>query len=87
MVICKFCNQDNLEWYQDQQDKWKLGIKLDINNFRPHKCSPPQNDKTSNNRRNWVDFKCEKCGCRTKQNVKLYQSKELNLCYDCDNSC
>jgi len=83
MPTCKFCNQDNLEWYQDQQDKWHLGLKLDINNYRPHKCSPPQTKEVDNNKRNWVDFECEKCGCIVKQNLKLVKSKELNLCCDC----
>lgn len=82
MPACKFCNQDNLEWYQDAQEKWKLGIKLDINNFRPHRCIL-QNE--TNNKRNWIEFTCEKCGNQIKQNVKLYQSKTLNLCYECDN--
>ena len=87
MVICKFCNQDNLEWYQDQQDKWKLGIKLDINNFRPHKCSPPQTEKNNNNKRNWVDFECVNCHNKILQNLKLFKSKTINLCIECDNSC
>ena len=84
MPGCKFCNQDNLEWYQDSQDKWKLGIKIDINNFRKHICKTVE---TSNNKRNWIEFTCEKCGNRTKQNVKLVKSKSINLCYDCDNQC
>lgn len=85
MPSCKFCNEQNLEWYEDHLGKWKLGIKIDINNFRQHKCSIPQNE--SNNKRNWVVFECEKCGSRTKQNVKLIKSKSLNLCLDCDNHC
>jgi len=87
MATCKFCNQDNLEWYQDSQDKWKLGLKLDINNYRPHKCNPPQNDKITSNKRNWVVFECEKCYTKTYQNLKLIKTKELNLCLDCDRSC
>lgn len=81
MPNCKFCNEQNLEWYQDAQEKWKLGIKLDINNFRQHKCSIPQNE--TNNKRNWITFNCERCGCRTKQNLKLI--KTLNLCLSCSN--
>ena len=82
MVVCKFCNQENLEWYQDSQDKWKLGIKLDINNFKPHKCSTPQKEEKSN-KRNWIKFNCEKCGSETRQNLKLMKS--INLCIDCLN--
>lgn len=87
MATCKFCNQSDLEWYQDAQDKWRLGIKLDINNFRQHKCSPPQNEKNNNNKRNCVVFNCKKCGKETRQNVKLVKTKELNLCLECDNHC
>lgn len=82
MAICKFCNQDNLEWYQTADEKWKLGIKLDINNFRQHRCSPPQTQEKPNNKRNWVVFECEKCGSETRQNVKLI--KTLNLCISCE---
>ena len=82
---CKFCNQDNLEWYQDHQDKWKLGIKLDINNFRPHKCNTQK--ETSNNTRNWTDFECVNCHNKIYQNLKLFKSKTINLCIECDNSC
>lgn len=83
MASCKFCNQDNLEWYQDSHDKWHLGLKLDINNYRPHKCSPPQNDKTTSNRRNWVSFVCEICDSMVKQNLKLLQ-KSNNKCLECN---
>jgi hypothetical protein len=85
MPACKFCNQDNLEWYQDHQDKWKLGIKIDINNYRKHICKTKE--ETPNNKRNWIEFICEKCGNKTRQNVKLIKPKTINLCYDCDNSC
>ena len=84
MTACKFCSQDNLEWYQDSQEKWKLGIKLDINNYRPHRCTTQE--KTPN-KRNWVKFSCIRCGCLVKQNIKLIKSKTINLCSDCDNSC
>ena len=83
MPACKFCNQDGLEWYQIQ-DKWKLGIKIDINNYRQHVCLTQE--KTGN-KRNWIEFSCIRCGNPTRQNVKSYKPKELNLCYDCDNSC
>ena len=83
MVNCKFCNQENLDWYE-LQGKWKLGIKIDINNFRPHIC---EIIKESNNKRNWIYFICEKCGSNVKQNIKLIKSKELNLCLDCLNQC
>ena len=85
MPTCKFCNQDGLEWYQDSQEKWKLGIKIDINNFRKHVCNTKE--EIPNNKRNWIEFICEKCGNRTKQNVKSYKPKTINLCYDCDNHC
>ena len=85
MVNCKFCNEQNLEWYQRIDEKWKLGIKLDINNFRQHRCSPPQTQESKSNKRNWVDFICEKCHSKTKQNVKIIKPKELNLCLECDN--
>ena len=89
MPTCKFCNQDGLEWYQDSQEKWKLGVKLDINNYRPHKCMVqlPVNGTTTSNKRNWIYFTCTKCGNKTRQNVKTYKSKTINLCYDCDNIC
>lgn len=87
MVNCKFCNQDNLEWYQDSQEKWRLGIKIDVNSYKQHRCSPPQTKEITNNKRNWVVFNCEKCGNETRQNIKLLKPKELNLCYDCSNSC
>jgi hypothetical protein len=76
MPTCKFCNQENLDWYENQ-GRWKLGIKIDINNFRPHKCSPPQDDKNTNNKRNWVAFTCEGCGEETRQNLKLVKSDSL----------
>ena len=79
MATCKFCNQDGLEWYQGNDEKWKLGIKLDINNFRIHICGK---EEKTNNKRNWIIFNCERCGNETRQNVKLYQS--LNLCVECD---
>ena len=86
MTQCNRCqDKTDYEWYEDFQGKWKLGIKLDINNFRPHKCSPLQNEKTSSNKRNWVDFICEKCGLDVKQNVKLLKSKSINLCLSCSN--
>ena len=84
MPTCKFCNQDNLEWYQDSQEKWKLGTKLDINSYRKHIC--PTQEKTGN-KRNWIEFVCKKCGNKTRQNVKLYKSKTINLCCDCDKTC
>jgi hypothetical protein len=86
MPQCNRCNdKTDYEWFQDFQDRWKLGIKLDINNFRPHNCIP-QND-TPNNKRNWISFICEKCGEKIKQNIKLVKSKELKLCIECDNMC
>ena len=84
MTACKFCNEQNLEWYQDSQEKWKLGTKLDINNYRKHICLTQE--KTSN-KRNFIKFSCTRCGNIIKQNAKLYKSKTINLCYDCDNSC
>ena len=84
MVSCKFCNEQNLEWYQLSNEKWKLGIKIDINNFRLHMCSPKKEE--SNNSRNWVSFICEKCGNYTKQNIKLIKSTTLNYCLDCNKS-
>lgn len=85
MPVCKFCNQDGLEWYQDSQEKWKLGIKLDINNFRKHICKTSSDPQIKNNKRNWISFTCIECGLNVKQNVKLIKSKTLNLCMDCDN--
>ena len=87
MPICKFCNHDGLEWYQDSQEKWKLGTKLDINNYRQHRCKSPQEKEKPNNKRNWIEFNCKKCGNYTRQNVKLIKSKTINLCLDCDNIC
>lgn len=86
MPTCKFCNQENLEWYEDFQGKWKLGIKIDINNFRVHICTPKNDPQIKNNKRNWIIFICENCKKETRQNVKLYKSKTINLCYECDNS-
>lgn len=83
MPTCKFCNQEGLEWYQDAQERWKLGIKIDINNFRKHICKTKE--EIPNNKRNWVVFECEKCYCETRQNIKLIKSKSLNLCYECQN--
>ena len=79
MANCKFCNQENLECYQDAQEKWKLGTKLDINNYRPHKCSPQE----ESNKRNWITINCEKCGRISKQNVKLMKSLNLNIGCNC----
>ena len=84
MPTCKFCNEGNLEWYQGIDEKWKLGIKLDINNFRKHICITQE--KTGN-KRNWIEFSCTRCRCMIRQNVKLTKPKELNLCYDCSKSC
>ena len=81
MPACKFCNQDGLEWYQDSQEKWKLGTKLDINSYRKHIC--PTQEKTGN-KRNWVKFSCIRCGCETRQNAKLV--KTINLCLGCRKS-
>ena len=80
MTSCKFCNADNLEWYQDHLEKWRLGIKIDINNYRKHECI----QEKPKNGRNWIKFLC-KCGCPVRQNLKLVKTKELNLCLECDN--
>lgn len=82
MSSCKFCNQDGLEWFQENDEKWKLGIKLDINNFRKHICITQE--KTGN-KWNWVKFSCIKCGNPTRQNIKLLISKTINICYECGN--
>lgn len=81
MPQCNRCDDlTEYEWFENFQGKWRLGTKLDINNYRPHKCV--QNDKP-NNKRNWVKFNCKKCGCETRQNLKLL--KDLNLCLECQN--
>ena len=82
MATCKFCNQEGLDWYQDSQEKWKLGIKLDINNYRQHKCNTKEPDKKICNARNWITIDCKKCGYYGKQNVKLHKS--LNLSTGCN---
>lgn len=79
MPTCKFCNQDNLDWYEDHLGKWKLGIKLDINNYRQHKCSPIKEEPS--NKRNWIKFNCKGCGVEIRQNVKLVKSD--SLCIEC----
>ena len=85
MPACKFCNEPNLEWYQGNDEKWKLGIKLDINNYRQHRCKSTQEQEKPNNKRNWIKFTCTKCGNPTRQNIKLHKPKTINVCYDCDN--
>lgn len=90
MVQCKFCSdKTEYDWFQDQQDRWHIGIKLDINNYRPHKCSQNSDSQKceTNNKRNWSNFICEKCESKTRQNIKLIKPKELNLCLECSNSC
>ena len=81
MVSCKFCNQENLDWCE-LQGRWKLGIKIDINNFRTHKCSPKKEEL--NNKRNWISFTCEKCTSKVKQNTKLIKPTSLNYCFSCN---
>ena len=82
MTLCNRCNdKTELEWFEDFQGKWKLGIKLDINNYRPHKCVPQNDMPQQNNKRNWSNFICEKCQSKTRQNLKLVKS--LNLCLGC----
>ena len=88
MPQCKFCDdKTELEWFEDHTGRWRLGIKLDINNYRPHKCIVKNDNIIVNNKRNWVDFICEICKNNIKQNVKIYKSKTINICIECDNSC
>ena len=82
MVICNRCNdKTDYQWYQ-VEDRWKLGIMIDINNYRPHIC-PPQKEEKKGNKRNWVDFICTSCGCEIRQNMKLV--KDLSMCLECRN--
>ena len=83
MPTCKFCNQENLDWYEDHLGKWRLGIKIDINNFRQHKCQVPPlvTSVTNSNKRNWIKFNCKGCGVEIRQNVKLVKSD--SLCIEC----
>ena len=82
MPQCNRCeDKTEYEWFENFQGKWKLGIKLDINNYRPHKCIP-KNDIQQGNKRNWIKFICEKCKRETRRNVKL-DNKDLNLCVEC----
>lgn len=79
MPTCKFCNQENLDWYEDFRGKWKLGIKIDINNYRPHKCNIQKEE--SSNKRNWIIFTCLGCGEEIRQNIKLVKSDQM--CIEC----
>ena len=39
MPECKFCKEIELEWYfHENTSKYKLGRKLDDNNYIPHEC-------------------------------------------------
>jgi hypothetical protein len=85
MPQCNRCeDKTDYEWFENFQGRWKLGIKIDINNYRPHICITQE--KTGN-KRNWIEFSCIRCGSITKQNVKLIKPKELNLCIECDKRC
>ncbi len=80
MPQCKFCDdKTDFEWFEDFQGKWKLGTKLDINNYRKHTCKPKQE---TSNKRNWIQFVCESCGCDVRRNMQLV--KGLNVCLDCE---
>ena len=83
MPQCNRCtDKTEYEWYEDFQGKWKLGIKLDINNYRQHKCTPKNDVIIPNNKRNWIKFNCILCGKETRQNLKLI--KTLNYCLECE---
>lgn len=89
MVNCKFCNQDNLEWYQDFKEKWVLGIKLDVNTFRQHECKTKRQttqDLRFENRKGWIKFKCI-CDSEVWLSKKHYTDKELLRCNECKNMC
>ena len=80
MPQCNRCDdKQDYEWYQDFQDRWKLGIKIDINNYKQHICRK----KESNNKRNWIEFEC-KCGNKVRQNTKLIKSQEILRCSECE---
>lgn len=88
MTLCNRCtDKTEYSWYEDFQGNWKLGILLDVNNYRPHKCIPQNDTPQGNNKRNWVVFICESCGMKTRQNIKLINHKSLNYCIECNNSC
>lgn len=36
---CKYCGEEGLSWYQEGT-RWRLGIKVDENDYRPHTCKP-----------------------------------------------
>jgi hypothetical protein len=39
MPECKFCKEIELEWFfQENTSKYKLGRKMDDNNYIPHEC-------------------------------------------------
>jgi len=86
MTRCNRCKDPlEYEWYQDHMDKWHLGIKLDVNNYRIHKC----NEKIVESkckypaRQGWIKFTCI-CGCLTWLSKKHFSDKELNLtCNEC----
>lgn len=87
MPQCNRCqDKTELEWYQDYQEKWHLGIKLDINSFRIHKCLTQEKTNQSirfPDRKGWIKFICE-CGSEVRQNKKHFISfKSLLLCMDC----
>lgn len=89
MTKCNRCNdQQEYEWYEDQYGKWKLGIKLDVNNYRQHRCIQEKSQEPEKNvkfpdRRGWIKFICEACGETVMKSKKHFSTKEPNLCGDC----
>lgn len=83
---CKFCNdQTEYDWYEDNMGKWRLGIKLDINNYRPHQCvkqDSPKYDVRFPQRRGFFDIICEVCGKETRLSRKHYSEKNTR-CTEC----
>ena len=83
MPQCNRCtDKTDYEWFEDHTGRWKLGIKIDVNNYRPHTCTPKNDVLIPNNKRNWIKFNCISCGKETRQNLKLI--KTLNLCIECE---
>ena len=43
---CKYCNEPELEWFFDENaSKYKLGRKIDVNVYIPHKCKTKETKK------------------------------------------
>jgi hypothetical protein len=88
MTLCNRCqDRTEYEWYEDHLGKWKLGIKLDVNNYRQHKCIQENPRETEKNirfpdRKGWIEFTCI-CGSKVKLSKKHFSPKEILRCNEC----